>query len=243
MTWLLQTQEGDRICIGLVLPVSRQIIENSKHSIFTSTMNLSKKILLVACALMFAATTLWANPTELDVEEQPAELESSLPAPDSYYKSHFKQSLLNGTPQQETIEEPDGFFYYKKWYDTNSDYERLVDRYYHLRGWGNFCELYGVINMALGGFLIGVGMRENQSQQKVVGVLGFAEGFGVFLVGRSLEKQRMAAQREVMRINNVGIPAADIQLNKDVRMVPSVNLLSDRTTHQSALGMGMTVTF
>ncbi|MBP5679637.1 MAG: hypothetical protein J6X31_01105 [Bacteroidales bacterium] len=206
-------------------------------------MNISKKILLVACALMLPVTTLWANPTELDVEEQPAELESSLPEPDSYYKSHYKQSLLSGKPLQEIVEESDGFYYYKNWYNTNRDYERLVDRYYHLRGWGKFCNIYGVINMALGGFLITSGFYQDQSQPKVVGVMGLAEGLGVLLVGRSLEVQCKETHKEVMRINNLGVPAADIQLNKDVRMVPSVNLLSDRTSLQRVLGMGLTVKF
>lgn len=127
-------------------------------------------------------------------------------------------------------------------YDTNRAYERLVDRQNHLNGWRKFCIIYGTICAVAGGIDLGAGIADGDGYAITIGALAVAEGVTAGIIADVLKKKRNKAREEINQINSVGIPTAEYKVGK-VHVAPTVNLLSDNKSHQTAVGFGMKFEF
>lgn len=136
----------------------------------------------------------------------------------------------------------DDFYINLDYYDTYPSYERLVDRQNHLNGWAKFCSIYGTICAVLGGFDLGLGISEGDGYVITIGALCAAEGIAVSAVGGGLRKKRNKTREEITRINTVGFPVSEFSAGS-VSFAPTVNLLSDNSSHDRTIGFGFKIEF
>lgn len=165
-----------------------------------------------------------------------------------------KAEEISKTDTKETVEEPqdvkvvrmkqisDNCYVNLDLYDTDRNYERLVDRQNHLNGWSKFCKIYGIICAAVGGIDLGAGIADGDSFAITVGALSVVEGLTAGYISDVLKKKRNITREEINQINSVGIPTAEYKVGK-VNIAPTVNLLSDNQSHQTAVGFGMRFEF
>ncbi len=165
-----------------------------------------------------------------------------------------KAEEISKTDTKETVEEPqdvevvrmkqisDNCYVNLDLYDTNRAYERLVDRQNHLNGWRKFCIIYGTICAVAGGIDLGAGIADGDGYAITIGALAVAEGVTAGFIADVLKKKRNKAREEINQINSVGIPTAEYKVGK-VNIAPTVNLLSDNKSHQTAVGFGMRFEF
>ena len=84
--------------------------------------------------------------------------------------------------------------------------------------------------------------KEDATYYRTSGFIGIAEGTACYMVGSSLYNKCKATRADIMRINEVGLPVSEYRVGS-VSLEPSVNLLSDRETHERAMGVGLRLTF
>lgn len=128
------------------------------------------------------------------------------------------------------------------YYDKYPSYERLVDKQNALSGWSKFCRIYGLICAFVGGWDLGAGIAQKDAYVTTIGGLCALEGIIVTGVGQNLVKKRDKAREEINRYNEIGFPTAEIKVG-EASVVPSIDLLSDNTTRENAIGLGFRILF
>lgn len=154
------------------------------------------------------------------------------------------------TRAYDRIEQVNEDFYINHTYcDKSREYSRLVDRQWHLNGWMRFCKIYGTISIIVG--ITGLGISSSphndsnnsaRNRLKNTSIASIVEGGISYYVGSILYRKCEKTRAEIMHINEVGLPVSEYRVG-GVSLEPSVNLLSDRETHERAMGVGLRLTF
>lgn len=180
-----------------------------------------RRILMIICIFMLSSLSLFAEGTKIDEQNESASL-----------------TVMSTRIERVT----DDFYINLDYYDKYPSYERLVDRQNHLNGWSKFCSIYGIICAAIGGFDLGLGIGEGDGYVITMGALCATEGIVVSAVGGSLRKKRDKTREEITRINTIGFPTSEIS-SGSVTFVPTVNILSDNSSQDRAIGIGFKIEF
>lgn len=179
------------------------------------------RILMIISIFTLSSSSIFAEESKKDVQEE---------------------SVSVGVFPVRIEQVTDDFYINLDYYDKYPSYERLVDRQNHLNGWSKFCSIYGLVCAAVGGLDLGLGIGEGDGYIITLGALCATEGIAVAAVGGNLRKKRDKTREEITRINTIGFPTSEIS-SGSVTFVPIVNLLSDNSTHDCAIGLGFKIEF
>lgn len=127
---------------------------------------------------------------------------------------------------------------------TSFSYERLVTRERRLNVWRNICQIFGGVSMGLGALDLAI-FWPHASDNKSAVIAGgsiFVEGFIILCVGNSLHNKRDKTRLEMQRIQSLGFATSEYQIG-DIRITPTINLISDNATNDKTTGIGLTINF
>lgn len=154
-----------------------------------------------------------------------------------------KSNSLRTSPQVVRMERiSDDCYINLDYYDKYPSYERLVDKQNALSGWSKFCRIYGLICAFVGGWDLGAGIVQKDAYVTTIGGICALEGIIVTGVSQSLVKKRDKAREEINRYNEIGFPTAEIKVG-GASVTPSIDLLTDNTTRENAIGLGFRISF